>query len=344
MKVLVTGHRGYIGSVMTTVLERAGHDVIGLDCDLYAGCDFGRPAGIVACLDCDLRDVEPAALGSFDAVIHLAALSDDATTDCRTELADEINYHATIRLAKSCKRAGVPRFLFASSCGVYGRGSIELLPEHGAVNPLSRYAELKLRCEREIAGLADHTFTPVFLRNATVYGVSPRLRLDLVVNDFAFAALLLGRITMRSAGAAWRPFVHVEDLARVYLSVLTTPIDIVHNEVFNIVGEAENYRVIDIADMVAELLPECTRCSANEAFDQRSYRVDGAKLARILPHARFRWTLSRGIRQLFSAARAAGTTPGDWRSDRYRRAPRLQALLERGELDASLRRAAPTLC
>jgi nucleoside-diphosphate-sugar epimerase len=343
MRVLVTGHLGYLGSVMTTVLRHARFDVVGLDCDLYRGCDFGRIHDPVPAFDFDLREVEFTDLLSFDAVIHLAALSDDASGEIDPQLTEAVNYEATVRLAECCKKANVSRFLFASSCSVYGRGGSGPLDERGSGRRLSRYAGSKLRCERALARLADHAFTPVFLRNATVYGVSPRLRLDLVVNDFVGSAVTTGQVKMKTVGSAWRPLIHVEDLARVYAVVLVARDELVHNETFNVVPGDENYRVIDVADVVTEHVPRSTRAVSGGVFDERSYRVDGSKLRRTFPDLRFRWTLPVGIRQLRNAMTNAGLTPGDWRSDRYRRVMRLSRLLESGELSPDLRRAEPVL-
>ena len=337
MRVLVTGHLGYLGSVMTTVLKNARYEVVGLDCDLYRGCDFGRVRDPVPSFELDLRDIEFTDLLSFDAVVHLAALSNDALGEIDPKVVDEINCAATVRLAECCKAANVSRFLFASSCSVYGRGGGELRGEGHFARSLTRYAESKLRGEQELARLADRDFCPIVLRNATVYGVSPRLRLDLVVNDFVGSAVTRGQVAMHTAGTAWRPLIHVEDLARVYAAVLTAPDDAVHNEVFNVVPPDENYHVIDIADAVTDLAPRATRSGNPDVFDERSYRADGSKLQRTLPKLRFRWTLPLGIRQLRNAMVSAGLTPGDWRSDRYRRMLRLSRLRESGEVDPHLR-------
>ncbi len=325
MRVLVTGHRGYIGSVVSAVLRHAACDVVGLDADLYGDCDFGRVQDPIPSFDCDLREVEFADLVSFDAVVHLAGLSDDESGDWDPHLTHAINQQATIQLAECCKQAGVGRFIFASSCAVYGRAGSDAVDEAGAVRPLSLYARTKLQCERGLSHLADDRFCPISLRLATAYGVSPRLRLDTVVNDFVASAVTHGGIVMKTNGASWRPLVHVEDVARVCLAVLTAPADVVHDQVFNVVPLEENYRIIDIADMVTESLLHCTRRARAEEFDPRSYRVDGGKLLRAFPKLRFHWNVTAGIRQLISAMRNAGLTTGDWRGDRYRRALRLKA-------------------
>ena len=323
---------------MTCVLRNARFEVVGIDSDLYRGCDFGRMDESVPCFEFDIRDLDFTDLLSFDAVVHLAALSDDALCELDPDLTDEVNLEATIRLAALCKRAGVSRFILASSCSVYGAGSCELLNEDSPTNPLTRYSASKLYAEWELARLADRSFVPVFMRNATVYGVSPRLRTDLVVNDFVGSAVTTGRIVMRSAGRAWRPLIHVEDVARAYAAVLAAPDELVLNQVFNVACCGENYRIIDVADQVRELVPFCTREVAPDTFDRRTYSVDDSKLRHTFPNLKMRWTLQHGIRQLYHALVNAGMGAGEWRSDRYRRILRLRSLMERGEVDSSLRR------
>ncbi len=337
MRVLVTGHRGYIGSVLTSVLRHAHYDVVGLDSDLYEGCDFGRVHEDVPAFELDIRDLDFTDLLSFDAVVHLAALPELACQDLKPSATREINCNATIHLAECCKQANVSRFLFASSCSVYGRGGCDILDERSRVEPQGVYAQSKLWCEKQLSLLADASFVPVFLRNANVYGVSPRLRLDTLVNDFVACGVTSGHVIMTGTGSAWRPLVHVEDLARTYAAILSAPDEVVHNEVFNVARSDENYRVIDVADAVTELLPRCTRSTAKDSFDNQSYRVDGSKLAKAFPNLGFTWTLPLGIRQLRNATLVGGLTPGDWRSDRYRRAPRLQYQMEHGELGVDLR-------
>jgi nucleoside-diphosphate-sugar epimerase len=310
MRVLVTGHRGYIGSVLTCVLRHLHFEVVGLDSDLFAGCDFGRTDETIPSYGLDIRD---------------------------TQVTEEVNIEATLRLAQCCKEAGVSRFLFASTCGVYGAGNGAELDERGATRPLTEYALSKLICEQELARLADVDFTPVFLRSGTAYGVSPRLRLDTVVNDFVASAAATSRVTMRSAGHAWRPLVHVEDLAKAFAAVLLTPDEKVRCQAFNVVRPGENYRVIDIADEVIGLVPFCVREQPESGTDRRSYRADGSKLERTCPNLKMRWTLPLGVRQLYNAMTHAGMSLGDWRSDRHRRALHLKALIERGDVDATLR-------
>ncbi len=337
MRVLVTGHRGYIGTVVASVLRHARYDVVGLDCDFFRGCDFGRVQDDIPSFDTDLRQVESTDLLSFDAVVHLAGLSDHETNALGADLGREINLDATVRLAECAKKANVQRFVFASTCAVYGHGGDTPLTELDLPSPLSPYAEQKLAAEKTLRRMADADFVPVFVRCGTVFGVSPRLRVDTVVNDFVGSVICHGRLEMKTAGRAWRPLIHVEDVARAYAAVLTAPDDVVASEVFNAAVSEENYRVIDIADAVVEQFGNCPRHTNPTIFDKRSYRVSGEKLARLFPKHRPRWTLSAGIRQLRSAMESAGFTPSDWRGDRYRRASHLQRAMETGALDAALR-------
>jgi len=337
VRVLVTGHRGYIGSVLTAVLHHTRHDVIGLDCDLYTDADFGRTRDDVPSFDIDVRDVEFTDLLSFDAVIHLASLPEDFENRIDSDVADAINTEATVRLAECCKKAQVARMLFASSCAVYGFDGGELLTERSPTAPISRYAAGKLAAERELASLADTRFHVVLLRNATVYGVSPRMRLDTVVNDFVASAVARGRIDMRTNGAAWRPLMHVEDLCRAYAAVLMAPDRAVAGQIFNVVDMHANHRIIDVADQVLERVPYSGRSVADSIPDRRSYRVDGSYLTETFPNLTWRWNLDRGIAQVRDALDNAGITSGDWRSHRFRRLDHLLARLERGDLDTSLR-------
>ena len=337
MRVLVTGHRGYIGSVLTCVLRHSRFEVVGLDSDLFAGCDFGRTDETIPSYEMDIRDIEFTDLLSFDAVVHLAGLSDDACSELDAQLTEEINIEATLRLARCCKEAGVSRFVFASTCSVYGASNGVELDERGPTRPLTEYALSKLICEQELTRLADVDFTPVFLRGGTAYGVSPRLRLDTVVNDFVASAAATSRVAMRSVGQAWRPLVHVEDLAKAFAAILLTPDEKVRCAAFNVVRPGENYRVIDIADEVVSLVPFCVREQPDSGTDRRSYRAAGSRIAETCPNLDMRWTLPLGVRQLYNAMTHAGMSLGDWRSDRHRRAPHLKAMIEHGDVDVTLR-------
>lgn len=343
MRVLVTGHRGYIGSVLTSVLKQARHDVVGLDSDLYAGCEFGRTRDDVPSFDIDLRDIEFTDLLSFDAVIHLAALPEDFDDAIDPEMTRAVNCTATLRLAECCRQAGVGRFLFASTCAVYGASGGEPQNEESATNPISAYARSKAFAERRLLELADSTFAPVILRNATVYGVSPRMRLDTVVNDFVGSAVTRGRVEVQTDGRGWRPLIHVEDLARAYAGVLIAPAKSVDRRILNVCITEENYRIVDVADVVADLSPACERTVCASTRDRRSYFVEGVKLRRALPGFTWRWTLPQGVRQLRAAMIGAGLTGGDWRSNRYRRRLHLLHSMERGDVSRDLRALAPLI-
>ena len=324
---------------MAGFLQRAHFDVVGVDCDWYRNCDFGRVRESVPSFDTDLRDLEFTDLLSFDAVIHLAALPEDHENLLSAKLTHEINMIATIRLAELCKQAQVGRFVFASTCAVYGSLDSNLIDESQPPSPISDYARSKLRCEEALSKLADGEFSPVFLRLATAYGVSPRLRLDTVVNEFTAAAVALGRIDALTAGRAWRPLLHVEDIARAFAAILSAPEESVSREIINVARTEENHRVIDVADAVTELIANATYTMNRELPDARSYRVSGEKLRRLCPKLALRWTLRDGIRQLRDALDNAGLTPGEFRSSRYRRLAQLAKLRQLGELSASLQRS-----
>ena len=339
MKVLVTGHDGYIGSVMVPLLQNAGHDVVGLDTHLFEACAFGgaaapRPTGRL-----DIRDAPM--LSDFervDAVVHLAALSNDPLGELDAELTYDINHRASVRLARLAKQAGVPRFLFSSSCSLYGvAAGGGVLSEDAAFNPVTAYGASKVYVERDVARLADESFSPTFLRNATAYGVSPRLRADLMVNNLVGHAFLTGEVRVESDGTPWRPLIHVEDIARAFLAVLQAPRERVHNEAFNVGRTAENYQVRDVARMVAETVSGSRVCYApGGGPDRRCYRVNCDKLASALPDFQPRFTVRTGIEELYDAYRAEGLTQRDF-SDRYVRLKHVRRLIEEGRVDTTLR-------
>ena len=338
MRVLITGHNGYIGSERVRMVRAAGHDVVGLDTYYFEECTFGPTTPDVPALRLDLRDVRPEHLKGFEAVIHLAALSNDPLGNLHGETTYEINHRASVRLAEAAKSAGVSRFVFASSCSLYGVAGDTMLDESAAFNPITPYGESKVLVERDVRPLADDRFSPTYLRNATAYGLSPRLRLDVVVNNLVGAAIATGEILVQSDGTPWRPLVHVEDFCRAFVAVLEAPRERVHNEAFNVGRTEENYRVSELAELVRQALPETTvRYAQGGGPDPRSYRVSCDKLAQTLSAYRPQWTVARGIAQLVAAYRTNGMSPADFQGPRYLRIKRIQELQRAGRLDAELR-------
>lgn len=339
MRVLLTGHRGYIGVEMVTVLRGAGHDVVGLDTGLFDECDFVSMPDDIPSVDVDLRDVTVEHLRGFDAVAHLGALSNDPLGDLHAELTYDINLHASVRLAEAAKAAGVRRYLFASSCSLYGAGGGGLLDEAAEFNPVTPYGESKVRVEQAVSALADESFSPVYLRNATAYGVSRRLRADVVVNNLVGHAVTTGKVLLQSDGSPWRPLVHIRDIIAAFEACLTSPTEAIHNQAFNVGKNGENYRIRDVAELVREVVPNCEVVFAEGASpDKRDYRVDFSKIARDLPGFEATWTLRRGIEELYEAFVSAGLVEADWKGSRYYRLPTVRGLQERGVIDAQLRR------
>jgi nucleoside-diphosphate-sugar epimerase len=339
MKVLVTGHLGYIGVEMTSVLTARGHEVVGLDTDLFAECDFLYPPDQVPNLDVDVRDVTAADLVGFDAVIHLAALSNDPLSDLNPSLTYDINRDASVRIAEAAKAAGVQRFIFSSSCSLYGKGGDEELDEVAAFNPVTPYGESKVQTEHALSALADENFSPVYLRNATAYGLSRRLRADIVVNNLVGHAVTSGKVMMQSDGSPWRPLVHILDISHAFAQVLDAPRDAIHNKAFNVGRSGENYRVRDVANLVAEVVPDCAVSFADGAApDIRDYRVDFSKIERELPGYQPQWTVRRGIEQLWAAYADGAMTPELFAGPKYFRIRTVKSLIDSGEVNIELRR------
>lgn len=338
MRVLVTGHRGYIGCVLVPMLQAAGHEVVGLDTDLFAQCTFGPGVPDVASIGKDLRDVDVADLVGFDAVIHLGGLSNDPLGDLNPQITYDINHHGSVRLARLAKAAGIPRFLFSSSCSNYGAAGDTPVDETAALRPITPYAISKVRVERDLATLADERFSPVFLRNATAYGASARMRFDLVLNNLMAWAFTTGRVLVKSDGTPWRPVVHIEDISRAFVAVLTAPPEAVHHQAFNVGLTEENYRIRDLAEIVRDTVPgSAIDYAENGGPDARCYRVDFSKIARVLPEFKPRWNARAGARELYATYQAVGLALEDYEGPKYKRIEHLKLLLRTGRLDPSLR-------
>ncbi|MEA2001327.1 MAG: SDR family oxidoreductase [Actinomycetota bacterium] len=338
MRVLVTGHDGYIGTVLMPMLEEAGHVAVGLDTYLYRGCVFGTDASPVESIRGDVRDVRPGDLEGFDAVVHLAAISNDPLGDLNPECTYAINHHGSVHLAAAAKAAGVTRFLFSSSCSLYGSHGDAPVDELADFRPVTPYGRSKVLAEHDLSLLAGDDFSPTFLRNATVYGVSPRLRGDLVVNNLTGFAVTTGRVFLKSDGTSWRPLVHVEDVARAFLAVLEADRDRIHDEAFNVGTSEENYRIRDVAEIVRSVVPGSSVVLSNEAFDDlRNYRVNCDKLANTLPAFLPEWNVRRGVTDLFGAYVQEGLRLDDLEGSRFGRVRRVRDLRTAGRLDEELR-------
>lgn len=338
MRVLLTGHLGYIGTVLGPMLQAEGFEVVGLDSDLYSRCTFGSAMPEVPTILKDIRDVEQNDLRGFDAVCHLAGLSNDPLGNLNPDLTYEINHRASVRLAMLAKLAGVQRFVFSSSCSNYGAGGDDLLSEESAFNPVTPYGQSKVMVERDVAMLADDRFSPIFLRNATAYGVSPRIRFDLVLNNLVAWAYTTGKIFLKSDGSPWRPIVHIEDIARAFVAALKSPREAVHNEAFNIGVTQENYRIRELAEIVAETIPGCAvEFAAGAMPDKRCYRVNCDKALRVLQGFKPAWTARKGARQLLDAYRNIGVTLAEFEGPRYQRIGHIRSLIQNGVLDPTLR-------
>lgn len=337
MRVLITGHNGYIGTVLTPMLVAEGHEVVGLDTDLYRDSIFGDAPLSVPSIQKDIRDVSPDDLDGFDAVMHLAGLSNDPLGDLNPRLTYEINHRASVHLAEIAKSVGVERFIFSSSCSTYGSAGDAPIDETAEFNPVTPYGHSKVLVEQDVAALADDDFSPTFLRNATAYGVSPSLRFDLVLNNLVAWAYTTGRVFIKSDGTPWRPIVHIEDISRAFIAVLDAPRELVHNEAFNVGRSDENYRIRELADIVHETVPGCIVEYASDAGpDKRNYRVDCDRIQRVLPSFQPRWNARRGAQELYDAYLRVGLTLDEFEGPRYKRIDHIKLLLADRHLSSEL--------
>ncbi|MCW3997879.1 MAG: SDR family oxidoreductase [Candidatus Bathyarchaeota archaeon] len=344
MQILVTGNNGYIGSVMTRMLLSEGFEVSGLDNDLFEKSVFGDESvtgGIpeISYLRKDLRDVTLSDLKNVDAIFHLCALSNDPLSNFNPKITYEINHHGSVRLAKLAKNIGIQRFIFSSSCSVYGDSKENIVNEESAVNPITPYAISKVYAEKNISELADSDFCPTFLRSSTAYGLSPMLRFDLVVNNFVAWSFTKGTVLLKSDGTAWRPFVHIEDISRAFISVLRSPLDVVYNQIFNVGKNEENYQIKNVAEIVKNIVPDSEIKYVEGAEpDKRSYRVEFDKISQSLPNFKPKWNVKLGAKQLYDSYRKVGLLVKDFEGTKYRRISSLENSIKSGLLDKNLRR------
>ena len=342
MRILVAGDRGYIGAVLAPFFRAAGHEVDGLDLGLYEGCDLSSlPAEAGLRTARDIRDAEPGQLAGYDAVVCLAALSNDPLGDLNRETTFSVNLEGTLNLARAAKQAGVERFLFASSCSLYGAAGSAAVAEDAELFPVTPYGETKVLAERELSLLADDNFSPTYLRNATAYGASPRLRLDIVVNNLTAVAMTTGEVRLQSDGSPWRPLVHIEDISRAFLAAAGAPRELVHDEAFNVGRSEDNVQIRQVAELVRDAVPGSRVSFAEGAGpDLRNYRVDFAKLDATFPDLKLNWTVRDGIDELAAAYAEAGLTYDDFQSSRFVRLRRIRELLSAGDVDELMRRQA----
>lgn len=338
MRVLVTGHNGYIGTVLTPLLQAAGHEVVGLDSDLFEQSTFNTEVPAIPSIRKDIRDVQLEDFEGVDAIMHLAGLSNDPLGDLNPELTYDINHAASVRLATLAKAAGISRFIFSSSCSTYGASGDDMLNENASFNPVTPYGKSKVMVEQDVAPLADDNFSPTYLRNATAYGVSPRLRFDLVLNNLVAWAMTTGQIYMKSDGTPWRPIVHIEDISRAFLAALEAPRELVHNQALNVGRTTENYRISELAEIVHEVVPNSRIEYADDAGpDKRCYRVDCSLITAVLPNFQPQWDARRGAQELYAAYQQVDLRVEDFEGPRYKRIDHIKHLISSGRLDTSLR-------
>ncbi|MGH7233310.1 MAG: NAD-dependent epimerase/dehydratase family protein [Nitrospiraceae bacterium] len=338
-RVLVTGHNGYIGSVMVPHLLQAGYDVVGMDTGFYSPCTLTDDNSTsVPWLRKDIRDLTVADLRGIDAVVHLAALSNDPIGNLQAEWTEDINCRASVRLAELSKAAGVKRFVFSSSCIMYGMASAAVATEDSPLDPKTEYARSKVKAEQAIAKMADERFSPTFLRNGTIYGISPRMRFDTVLNDLVGRAVTTKKVVLYSDGKPWRPVIHVQDVSRAFKAVLEAPITVVHNEAFNTGANHLNHQISELAEIVTKTVPGCDlEVRGDSGADQRTYKAEFGKFERSFPSFEFKWTAKKGAEELYATFQRIGLTHETFVDKRFTRLKWLRHLLDAGQLDASLR-------
>ena len=337
MKVLVTGHKGYIGTILVPMLKEYGHEVTGLDTDLFRDCTYGELDLQIPEIIKDIRNVTISDVDGFDAIMHLAGLSNDPLGNLNEQLTYDINHLASVNLAKLAKQAGVKRFLFSSTCSNYGAGGDDWLTETSPFNPVSAYGISKVRTEQDITKLADDSFSPIYLRNSTAYGVSPRLRFDLVLNNLVAWAFTTGKVLLKSDGTSWRPIIHIEDISRAFIALLHAPKDKIHNEAFNIARKEDNYQIRQIAEIVAEVVPNSKVELSDDHFpDPRNYKVDSTKIDTLIPEFKPEWNVKNGAIQLYESYKEHGITLEEFEGIKYQRIGHLKNLLEKGKVTSDL--------
>ncbi len=337
-KILITGHEGYIGSVMTPHLLGAGYEVTGLDTGYFRECTLVPGGGQVPVLRKDIRNLQAKDLQGFDGVVHLAALSNDPIGNLNDQWTEDINFHASVRLAELAKAAGVNRFLFSSSCIMYGAANTDVVTEESPLDPKTEYARSKVKAEHAITQLAAPGFSPIFLRNGTIYGVSPRMRFDTVFNDLMGSAVTTGKVIVYSDGKPWRPVIHVQDVARMFEAALAAPVEKVHNQAFNAGANALNHQIIELAQIAVNTVPGCKlEVVAKTGADQRTYKADFGKFARTFPEFKFKWNVVSGAKELYEAFQKVGLKHTDFVDKKFTRLKWLRYLLDTGRLDNSLR-------
>ena len=335
---MVTGSHGFIGTILVPMLQNAGHEVVGLDSDLYKYCTYGEGLADVEHIKKDIRDITKSDVNGFDAIIHLAGLSNDMLGDLNPKLTFEINHAASVRLAQIAKDVGISRYIFSSSCSTYGAAGDRMLDENAVFNPVTPYAVSKVLVERDVRKLASPGFSPTFLRNSTAYGVSPRIRFDVVVNNLTAWAFTTGQILLKSDGTPWRPIVHIEDISRAFLAVLHAPREKIHNQAFNVGRNSENYQIRELADFVKMTVPGCSIEFGNDAGpDKRSYRVDFRKYENNFPEYKLQWDAIMGTQNIYASYKKIGLKKDEYEGQKYKRIEHIKYLLRSEQLDSSLR-------